>query len=460
MEEDIYHFSVSNSSLNKFIDKKMKNMNINSLSSIFGLHCGLFLYNNHNKNITHQKKIRNKILIDSLKKKNNDFVDKINVIISNINFNFFSMEKNSKKDLLNFTSYYNKRIFSRNIGRYTHFKFNDYLIKKLKSILIIQKFIRGWLVRNSLNKLINYIIKYRLLRHIIIIQKNYKRYFFRKKTREFILIKKILIQRKKKWILIEKYIKTFYIKNKIKKYILITKLLKKRLKKIIFLQRAIKTFYMNKICRQIINYEKYHYVLTYPFKAEIVQLKIFWNNSNIFINNNLYCNLNDKYDIYDFEICPIRKIFVLYIFTENIIPGKYRCQFIINGITLCDRRFPHIECNGRQLYNILNFDPWKTHLENYNYNENSYIRENNVITCSDNLDGFSYSSFKLKNSYYENVNINKSLPITNCNSYSSLNNYEDYFSSNSLFKKNVLKEIIDFGEDLDLKFDESLFLKK
>ena len=56
MEEDIYHFSVSNSSLNKFIDKKMKNMNINSLSSIFGLHCGLFLYNNHNKNITHKKK--------------------------------------------------------------------------------------------------------------------------------------------------------------------------------------------------------------------------------------------------------------------------------------------------------------------------------------------------------------------------------------------------------------------
>ena len=66
----------------------------------------------------------------------------------------------------------------------------------------------------------------------------------------------------------------------------------------------------------------------------------------------------------------------------------------------------------------------------------------------------------MKNSYYDNVNINKSLPITNCNSYSSLNNYEDYFSSNSLFKKNVLKEIIDFGEDLDLKFDESLFLKK
>ena len=459
MEEDNYHFSVSNSSLNKFIDKKMKNNNINSFSSFFGLHCGLFLYNNQNKKLT-QQKIRNKLLLDSFKKKNNNFVNKTKVIISNINFNMFIMEKNSKKDLLNFTSYYNKILFSKNIGRYTHFKSNEYFIQKINSISIIQKFIRGWLVRNSLNKLINYIIKYRLLRHIIKIQKNYKTYFVRKKIRHFLLIKFILIQRKKNWILIEKYIKRYYIKNRIKKYILITNLLKNRLKKITFLQRAIKTFYMKKICSQIINHEKFHYVLTYPFNANKVQLKIFWNNSDIFIKNNSYLNLNDKYDIFDFEICPIRKIFVLYIYTENILPGKYRCQFIINGMTLCDGRFPHIECNGRQLYNILNFDPWKTHLEEYNFNENSYIKENNVISCPDNLDGFSYSSFKLKNSYYiDNKNTNKSIANTNSNSYSSLNNYEEYFSSNSLFKKNVLKEII-FGEDLDLKFDEMLFFKK
>ena len=74
---------------------------------------------------------------------------------------------NFKKDLLNFTSYYNRRIFSQNIGRYIHYKENDFLMKKTESILIIQKYIRGWLVRNSLNKLVNYIIRYRLLKQVI-----------------------------------------------------------------------------------------------------------------------------------------------------------------------------------------------------------------------------------------------------------------------------------------------------
>ena len=366
---------------------------------------------------------------------------------------------NFKKELLNFTSYYNRRLFSQNIGRYIHYKENDYLIKKTESIIIIQKFIRGWLVRNSLNKLVNYIIRYRLLKHIIIIQKNYKRYFVRKKIRQYLIIRKILYIRKKNWLLIEKYIQKFIYKKKVKKYIIITKILKQRLKKILFLQSAIKTFYMSKLCKEIINYEKYHYVLTYPFIAKTVQLKLFWNNSNVILKNNSYCNLNDKYDIFDFEICPIRKIFILYICTENINPGKYRCQFIINGITTCDGRFPHIKCNRNQFYNILNFDPWKTHLENYNYNEDSYIIENKFVSCSDNLDGFSYSNIKLKNSSINN-NTNKSNSITECNSYSSLTNYEEYFSSNSLFKKNFLKEIVDFGAELELKYDDMLFSKK
>ena len=393
--------------------------------------------------------------------KNNRNINKIKYLFLKDNNSMINNHNiiNFKKDLLNFTSYYNRRIFSQNIGRYIHYKENDFLMKKTESILIIQKYIRGWLVRNSLNKLVNYIIRYRLLKHIIIIQKTYKHYFVRKKIREYLIIRKILYIRKKNWLIIEKYIQKFIYKKKVKKYIIITKILKQRLKKIIFLQSAIKTFYMSKLCKQIINYEKYHYVLTYPFIAKTVQLKLFWNNSNVILKNNSYCNLNDKYDIFDFEICPIRKIFILYICTENINPGKYRCQFIINGITSCDGRFPHIKCNRNQFYNILNFDPWKTHLENYNYNEDSYIIENKFVSCSDNLDGFSYSNIKLKNSSINN-NTNKSNSITECNSYSSLTNYEEYFSSNSLFKKNFLKEIVDFGEELELKYDDMLFSKK
>ena len=393
--------------------------------------------------------------------KNNRNINKIKYLFLKDNNSMINHHNiiNFKKDLLNFTSYYNRRIFSQNIGRYIHYKENDFLMKKTESILIIQKYIRGWLVRNSLNKLVNYIIRYRLLKHIIIIQKTYKHYFVRKKIREYLIIRKILYIRKKNWLIIEKYIQKFIYKKKVKKYIIITKILKQRLKKIIFLQSAIKTFYMSKLCKQIINYEKYHYVLTYPFIAKTVQLKLFWNNSNVILKNNSYCNLNDKYDIFDFEICPIRKIFILYICTENINPGKYRCQFIINGITSCDGRFPHIKCNRNQFYNILNFDPWKTHLENYNYNEDSYIIENKFVSCSDNSDGFSYSSIKLKNSSIYN-NTNKSNSITECNSYSSLNNYEEYFSSNSLFKKNFLKEIVDFGAELELKYDDMLFSKK
>ena len=418
--------------------------------------CNLSLKNQIEQNYLNYKPLYKPII--SLK--NNRNINKIKYYFLKNNNSMINHHNiiNFKKDLLNFTSY-NRRIFSQNIGRYIHYKENDFLMKKIKIILIIQKYIRGWLVRNSLNKLVNYIIRYRLLKHIIIIQKTYKHYFVRKKIMEYLIIRKILYIRKKNWLIIEKYIQKFIYKKKVKKYIIITKILKQRLKKILFLQSAIKTFYMSKLCKQIINYEKYHYVLTYPFIAKTVQLKLFWNNSNVILKNNSYCNLNDKYDIFDFEICPIRKIFILYICTENINPGKYRCQFIINGITSCDGRFPHIKCNRNQFYNILNFDPWKTHLENYNYNEDSYIIENKFVSCSDNSDGFSYSSIKLKNSSIYN-NTNKSNSITECNSYSSLNNYEEYFSSNSLFKKNFLKEIVDFGAELELKYDDMLFSKK
>ena len=55
--------------------------------------------------------------------------------------------------------------------------------------------------------------------------------------------------------------------------------------------------FINKV-KEIIKKEKKSNVLTYPFKAESIQIKIF---------------LNISYKFYNFIICPIKKYFVLYI---------------------------------------------------------------------------------------------------------------------------------------------------
>ncbi len=419
-EEKRYNIikNISISSLDKYIDKKINKSNINTILSILGINYGIFYYN---------QRIKDKDLTTKQKFKN---------LISNIEISLKEMEKNSLNDLINFNSKKIQRIYSSNIGRYRKYKINDFFQLKVNSIIKIQKKIRSFLTRKYIINIFTQHLKKRIYNYIIKIQNSYRKYNKRMRLKRALIIKSILEQRKKKYLIIQKYINKYYFKIINKKIIIIKRVLENRLNKIIYLQRKIKAFYIKKLTKQIIEYEKYHYVLTYPFKAQSVKLIIYNNASSPFIIN----KEKEQYKEFSFEICPIRKIFVLYIFKNHIKYGKYRCQFIVDGKKTCDGRFTHIENLKGEFYNCIYFDPYETHLENYNHNNRSYLKENNITLSFDNY----FDNYYIINNNKNNKYNTKSFATTNSNSNSSLQLFDE------LFKKdlNNIDEIIDFISDI------------
>ena len=168
------------------------------------------------------------------------------------------------------------------------------------------------------------------------------------------------------------------------------------------IQFFIKTYLTHKLTLKILTKNKSNYFITYPYyEKNSVQIKIFHNQSSNFLKNNIYYFLNDNYDLYNFVICPLRKIFVLYIPFENLSPGKYRCQLLVDGVLTCDGRFPFVECNKGKFYNIIKFKEFNCDVQKYNsihdddddfnnQNDNHIVDNNNNVLednnfCLDNL---------------------------------------------------------------------------
>ena len=422
MEEDKTNnikMNIQISSLDKYIDNKIKIFNLNSILSNYGMNYGIFQYIER---------------INDTKEKNKsrfEFKNSIKKAILNINYNKKDMEYNSfKKDLINFNSKENQSKYGLLIGRYNNYKKNNYSQLKIKSIIKIQKNIKHFLIIRCIQKLILFQIRKKIYNKIILIQKYYRKYNIKIKLKRALIIKSILEQRKKKYNKLESCIKNYYYKNKTKKYILLNKIFQNRLQKILFIQGAIKSHYMQKLYKAIVDYEKYHYTLTYPYKAKTVKFLLYNNTSSPFILNS-----NKQYKEFSFELCPIRKIFVLYIFKNHIRYGKYRCQFIVDGKITCDGRFPHLETLKGEFYNYIYFDPYQTHLEDYNHNNESYIKENNINFDNDNCSG------KIDNKIDYIETNTKSYATTKSNSNSS---YRD----DMLFRRDYSKDLLDFFTDI------------
>ena len=161
--------------------------------------------------------------------------------------------------------------------------------------------------------------------------------------------------------------------------------------------------------------------MTYPYKAETVQIKIYMTRS---------------YRLYNYFICPVRKYFVLYIDKGSIDAGEYLCHMIVNDNVILDKRYKYIVDKNNILYNLIYFGqqpllPIKVNLKNdkkdkdkdkkkkkhknndiidendfyfYCYNDNSHST-NSLSTKSDH----DKNRIKEKNNLYKISNQNKFL---------------------------------------------------
>jgi hypothetical protein len=252
------------------------------------------------------------------------------------NKNINKINKNSFKNdkIINFVG--KKRNFY--FGRMCNIDYKRVIHNRNEKIILIQKHIRGFLSKKIIDEEVNKIIAKRIINKILIIQRTVKNFLTRKKSLDKLIVNVIHNERITKSNKIADIFSLYHFRNLYKKNLIIKKILKIRNDSVLLIQNKFRLLIFNKKVKEIIKKEKKSYVLTYPFKAETVQIKIYMNMS---------------YKLYNYFICPIRKYFVLYIDKGSIDAGEYLCHMIVNNNVILDKRYKYIVDKNNILYNLI-----------------------------------------------------------------------------------------------------------
>ena len=252
------------------------------------------------------------------------------------NKNINKINKNSFKNdkIINFVG--KKRNFY--FGRMCNIDYKRVIHNRNEKIILIQKHIRGFLSKKIIDEEVNKIIAKRIINKILIIQKTVKNFLTRKKSLDKLIVNVIHNERITKSNKIADIFSLYHYRNLYKKNLIIKKILKIRNDSVLLIQNKFRLLIFNKKVKEIIKKEKKSYVLTYPYKAETVQIKIYMNMS---------------YKLYNYFICPIRKYFVLYIDKGSIDAGEYLCHMIVNNNVILDKRYKYIVDKNNILYNLI-----------------------------------------------------------------------------------------------------------
>ena len=252
------------------------------------------------------------------------------------NKNINKINKNSFKNdkIINFVG--KKRNFY--FGRMCNIDYKRVIHNRNEKIILIQKHIRGFLSKKIIDEEVNKIIAKRIINKILIIQRTVKNFLTRKKSLDKLIVNVIHNERIIKSNKIADIFSLYHYRNLYKKNLIIKKILKIRNDSVLLIQNKFKLLIFNKKVKEIIKKEKKSYVLTYPYKAETVQIKIYMNMS---------------YKLYNYFICPIRKYFVLYIDKGSIDAGEYLCHMIVNNNVILDKRYKYIVDKNNILYNLI-----------------------------------------------------------------------------------------------------------
>ena len=386
----------------KIAKYKMKNMSINFLlNSIFKYKKTLNKSNPIMKYIKNVKLYDYSIILNNISNKEDilkeyfKYNNNKKIYINNINKTKEKILDLSGKGKQNKNYYYSRMI---NIDR------EKEINSRKEKIIFIQKYIRGFLKKKILDEEVNKIIIKKFLDKILIIQKNIKIFLSRKKSLNNLIVNIIHNERKIKSDKITDLFSLYHYRNYYKKNILIKKIIKERNDSIILLQKKYRDYIFIRKVKEIITKEKDVYVLTYPFNAGSVQIKI-------------YYDLNRAFKVFDFFKCPIRKYFVTYIDKNIFNPGNYLCNMIVNGNIILDKRYKPIPDKENNLYNLIYIGDNKKEKEK----KKNKKRKKKVIEEEENSDDFYYYC------YNDNSNSTNSL---------STKSYVDNIEKNKINKRN------------------------
>ena len=141
------------------------------------------------------------------------------------------------------------------------------------------------------------------------------------------------------------------------------------------MQRSFRNYLFFKSFQKLKNDIDKNYFLDYPFEAKKVDILLYPNNDSI---------NKKKNKKFSFKFNKLLNYFILLINPNNIFSGKYKCQFVVNDIIICDNRYPTIK-RKNQIFNIIYLIP-KNKKVIYKVISNGKIENNIKLYSSDNTD--------------------------------------------------------------------------
>ena len=354
---------------NQFNKQKNNNINKNNHPHTTFTQKKIYLKSLYNISFKVESKIKPLINLDNENKSNFKLDTKLLSSLFNFNFeNSLEFPNLNNETVLNFDKFSN---FSLNLSEKNqnhNIKKNEYfpplfqygakfimndmhksLYNNINSIIKIQSHIRGYLVKKNLiiNNLDKTYFEKKSINAIIQIQKNIRGFLLKKNIRKKIIIRLINQKRKDAINLIIKRMKIYVNIIKIKKIIFINHYLKQRNQKAIKIQETFKNYKFYKSFKKLKKEIDKSYFLYYPYKAKTVEIIIYLDD-----------DINNKKGIkkYAFSYNKLLKYFILLINSSIIFSGKYKCQFVVNDIIICDQRYPTIQHNNG-FFNIIDLIP-------------------------------------------------------------------------------------------------------
>ena len=122
---------------------------------------------------------------------------------------------------------------------------------------------------------------------------------------------------------------------KFKKYYFIKNTIKERNKYAKYIQETYRNFRFFISFKKLMKEINEKYCIIYPCKGNKIELIIY---------------LEQEQKKYVFNYNKILKSFILFINPKKLYAGKYKCQFIIDGIVICDKNYPYAQYKN-ELYN-------------------------------------------------------------------------------------------------------------
>ena len=217
---------------------------------------------------------------------------------------------------------------------------------KNEKIVLIQSYIRSYFLRKKLNfNLLNRMyLETKNIRKIVLLQKNIRSFLARLRIRKKIIMNYIKQRRKSAINKIINKMRSYNNILKTKKLIFIKNKIEERNKYAKYIQETFRNYKFYNSFKKLMKEINEKYFIIYPCKGNKVEIIIYLEeNSNLIPRK------------YTFYYNKLLKCFTLFINPEKLYAGKYKCQFVIDDIVICDKNYPYIQYKN-ELYNIIAFN--------------------------------------------------------------------------------------------------------